>query len=124
MHQVVEESQFKEAAKEVAQRSASNYPLSLRNIDGGSLNSESLSESEEASVSSSSLSIPVSSMDSSSVKRKSSVYLKHVIKVSKLFEDYDVKLMSLNYRLVECKIMFAKLYSKIKSFMLLIKQTV
>jgi hypothetical protein len=52
------------------------------------------------------------------------VYSKHIVKVSQLFEEYDAKLISLNYKLVECQIEFSKLYSKIKSSMLLKKQRV
>jgi hypothetical protein len=87
-------------------------------------NYESSNDSEYASVSCSSVSIAVSSGDSSCIERNSSVYAKHIVKVSQLSEKYDAKLMSLNFRLVERQIEFSKLYSKIKSFMLLKKQTV
>jgi hypothetical protein len=90
----------------------------------GSHNSEASNDSECVSMSCSSVSIAVSSVDSSCIKRNSSVYSKHIVKVPQLFEEYDAKLMSLNYRLVEHQIEFSKLYSKIKSFMLLKKQSV
>jgi len=87
-------------------------------------NYESSNDSEYVSVSCSSVSIAVSSGDSSCIERNSSVYAPHIVKVSSLFEKYDAKLMSLNFRRVERQIEFSKLYSKIKSFMLLKKQTV
>jgi len=87
-------------------------------------NREASNDSECVSVSCSVVSIAVSSVDLSCIERNSSVYSKHIVKVSQLFEEYDAKLISLNYRLVEHQIKFSKLYSKIKSFMLLKKQSV
>jgi hypothetical protein len=46
------------------------------------------------------------------------------MKISKLFEEYDSKLIGMHYRLAERQIMFAKVYSKMKSFMLLKKKSV